>query len=435
VRVLLVDPPFSSFMHYDKWFFPSSLTQLAAVSHAANHDALVYDGEKYFYKDPATRERNIFIKKQHLYYDNVDNFEHEIWQHFKKILQDFNPDVVGVSVFTCKLRSAINTLKLVREFNPAIKTCVGGAHVTALPETFASKDYVDSVFCGVADLTFPQWLEDKCPNGIIIGDPSKLEISKLPYTQRQSLMFPDYYDSKDISAVTMNRGCSGKCTFCSNSFMWAGRSNFRTRESIIAELTELLDVWKIEKHISVGDETFNEVPKEAMRIAKILKDFGLNWQACARWNIKKDLLESFIDSGCTEILLGLESGTDKALRYMKKGCNTRLIREKAKMINSLGIKWHLFCIAGFPVETVEDIEATMELALEIQPSSISLNSFSPLPGTEAYKRIPGMTPEFASTLNQLNPNHCFSEYMDLQTFKDIFAKMLSVFDDYNNRNR
>tara|TARA_B100000315_G_scaffold219034_1_gene220712 strand:+ start:1770 stop:3038 length:1269 start_codon:yes stop_codon:yes gene_type:complete len=420
-------------MHYDKWYFPSSLAQLAAVSHAANHDALVYDGDKYFYKDPATRQRDILIKKQHLYYDGVDNFEHEIWQHFKKVLHDFNPDIVGVSVFTCKLKSAINTLKLVREFNPAIKTCVGGAHVTALPETFVSKDYVDGVFCGFADLTFPEWLEDKCPKGIIRGDSSKIEIYKLPYVRRKSLMFPEYYNSRDIGVVTMNRGCSAKCTFCSNSFMWPGSSNFRTSESIIAELNELLQDWKIGKKVRVGDETFNEVPKEAMRTAKILKDFGLSWEASVRWNIKKDLLEYFMDCGCTEIHIGLESGSDKALRYMRKGCNKRLIREKAKMVNSLGIKWHLFSIAGFPVETVEDIKETMELALEIKPTSISLNSFSPLPGTEDYKRIPGITPEFASTINQLNPNHCFSEHMDLQTFKDIFVKMSKVFNDYNNR--
>ncbi len=74
MRILLVDPPFHSFMHYDRWYYPISLAQLAAVLHAANHEVYIYDGDKYFYKDLATRERGVFIKKQHLYYDNVDNY-------------------------------------------------------------------------------------------------------------------------------------------------------------------------------------------------------------------------------------------------------------------------------------------------------------------------------------------------------------------------
>lgn len=421
-------------MHYDRWYFPTSLAQLAAVAHAANHQVAIYDGDKYFYKDLATRERNIFIKKQHLYYDNVDNFEHEIWQHFRQALENFNPEIVGVSVYTCKLKSSVNILKLAREFNPAVKTCVGGAHVTAIPQTLVSNPYIDGVFTGYADSTFPQWIANGCPKGIIQGDGTKIAIEKLPYVRRQSLLFLEHFTPEDLGAVGVSRGCLGRCTFCSNSFMWCGRPKYRSSASIIAELRELVEEWKV-KTLVVGATSFNEVPEESKRIAKILKDFGLRWQASVRWAISRELLEYFISCGCDQISIGLEHGSDKILKYMKKGCNRRIIKEKARMINSLGIKWHLYSIVGFPIETIEDMKETLELALEIGPASISLNSLSPLPGTDVYKSIPGMTPEFASTVNQLYPNYCFSEHIDKETYRDMFEKMTTAFDNYNRRKK
>lgn len=432
MRILLIEPPFHAFMNYDRWYYPTSLAQLAAVAYAANHEVVIYDADKYFYKDPANKVRSVFLKKQHLYYDNVDNFNHEIWQHFRQVLEDFDPEVVAVSIYTSKLKSAINALKLVREFNPAIKTCVGGAHATAVPKTLVSEDYIDSVFLGHADLTFPEWLTNGCPKGIIQGDLSRINFEKLPYQRRQALLFPEYYTSRDLGIIFMSRGCVGQCTFCSNSFMWSGKPRFRTSASIIAELTELFEKWKIKKEIIIGDGSISDIPEESRRVARILKDFGIRWTACVRWaTINRDLLEYFIDCGCYEIKVGLESGSDKVLRYMKKGCNKNLIREKARMINSLGIKWHLFCIGGFPVETVEDMKETTELALEIKPYSISFNSLSPLPGTEVYKNIPGMTPELASIVNQMHPVHCFSEHMNLESFQNMFMKIIAVFDDYN----
>lgn len=431
MRILLIEPPFHSFMHYDRWYYPTSLAQLAAVSHAANHEVFIYDGDKYFYKDLATRERSIFIKKQQLYYDNVDNDEYYIWQHMRQILDDFKPEVVGVSVYTCKLKSALNTLKLVRRFNPEIKTCVGGVHVTAVPDTFVSENYIDGVFVGYADKSFPKWLDEGCPKGIIKEDLSNLDFKKLPYVRRKSLLFPDYYTARDLSHISMSRGCLGRCTFCSNSFIWCGKPIFRSKESITAELTEIINEWNI-KDVVVGDASFSDTPVESKNNAKILKDLRLHWSANVRWStINKELLEYFINCGLRKIFVGLESGSDKILKFMRKGCTKNMIREKARMINSLDIEWQLHAIAGFPIETVEDMKETMELALEISPTSISLNSLSPLPGTDVYNSIPGMTPDLASQVNQLFPNCCFSQFMDIETYRGMFLKMTEVFDDYN----
>lgn len=431
MRILLVEPPFHSFMHYDRWYYSSSLAQLAACAAEDGHEVFIYDADKYFYKDPATKERSVFILKQQLYYDNVDNEQHYIWQHFMKALKEFNPDIVGVSVFTCKLGSALNTLKLVRKFNPVIKTCVGGAHVTAVPETFVRENCVDGVFVGYADKTFPEWIANGSPPGIIKGMLKDIDIAKLPYPRKQSLLFKEQYTLKDMSFMITSRGCLGRCTFCSNSFMWSGRPVFRTLTSISAELEELIEGWQV-KDVLISDSSLCDVPQEAKKVAQLLKDFGLTWATNTSWaTMNKDILEHFVNCGCRKIFVGLESGSDKILKYMKKGSTKNLIREKAKVINSLGLQWHLHAIVGFPEENVEDMQETLDFAREIRPTAISLNSFSPLPGTVIYNSIPDISPEFAGTVSQLYPDYSFSKYMDIETYKNMFIKMTEVFDDYN----
>jgi anaerobic magnesium-protoporphyrin IX monomethyl ester cyclase len=437
MRVLLVEPPYYSFMNYDKWYYPVSLTQLAAVAHAAKHEVKVYDGDKYFPVDPSTKDRSVYSKKQNMYSDNVDNLDYSIWKHFKRVLEDYNPEVVGISTYTFKLRSAINILKIVREFNPAIKICVGGAHATAVPESLISNEYIDTVFIGHADMSFPEWLANSCPKGIIAGDSSKLDLDNTPYVRRQALLFPERYSSYDLCLVMASRGCLGRCTFCSELFMWSGRPKYRTTASMSSELTELAEDWNLKNEpILLGTPSFGEIPAESKRIAKVMKDFDLSWATSLRWsNITKELLDYYLSCGCYEINIGLESGTDKILKYMKKSCNRKMIKEKTQLLKSVGVRWRICTIVGFPIETIEDMEETVRFAEELSPSYFSLNSLSPLPGTQVYKDIPGMTVELASSVSQLNPNYCFSTHMDLETYRDLFHKLSERVDKYNNANK
>jgi len=434
MRILLVDPPFNAFMHYDKWYFPSSLAQLAAVAHKYGHETFIYDADRYFYKDVRTKNRKTLIGNQNFYFDNVDNCDHYIWKHYLKILEDFRPDVVGCTIYTCKLKSCLNLLKWTKKFNPKIKTCVGGAHATALPETLIKEEYIDNVFIGHSETTFPSWINDGMKyEGIIHGDPHKIDFENLPYVRRQSLLFIEKYTKRDLGLMITSRGCIGKCRFCSNPFMWKGQPLFRTSESVRNELLELIEKWKI-KELLLADPSMSCIHKESKRISEIIKEFNIPWSANVRWaTFKPELIEHFMNCGCKTVKVGLESGSDKMLRYTKKGCTKDIIRDKAKILNSLGISWHLFSIIGFPTETEKDMFETMELALEIKPTSISLNSFSPLPGTYFYNLLDDITPEFASDVNQLNPIHSFSEQIDAKTFSEIFIKISETFHQYNSK--
>ena len=432
MRILFVEPAFHSFMNYDRWYYPTSLAQLAAICYMNNHETYIYDADRYFFKSTATKNRIELLNRQQQYFEGINDFDHEIWQHYLSVLKEYNPEVVGVSVFTCKFRSALNALKIAKEYNPQIHTCIGGAHVTALPDTFLSKKYIDGVFQGYSDATFPKWIEDGCPKGIIRSNANEINLKELPYPRRQALLSKEFYTPRDFGMVIASRGCVAQCKFCSNSFLWEGRPFYRETESVRNEIIELLDEWGVNS-ISLTDSSNSDFHVEAKRIANILKEFNVPWTTNVRWaTVTKELLEHFIKCGCSGISVGLEAGSDKILKYMKKGCNKKQIREKAQMVNSLGLDWQLFTIVGFPDETAEEMIETRELVLEIKPTSVSVNSLSPLPGTDVWKDVPGITEEMASSVNQLLPNYCFSKYVSLEEYKDIFVTITKCFEAYNS---
>ena len=95
------------------------------------------------------------------------------------------------------------------------------------------------------------------------------------------------------------------------------------------------------------------------------------------------------------------------------------------------MKYQVHFISGFPEETEEDMDLTIKLALEIKPTKIYLNNFSPLPGTTDYSSIPCITPGIAATVNQLNPSKVFTKYIDHDVFKFKFNEMIRKCEEYN----
>jgi radical SAM superfamily enzyme YgiQ (UPF0313 family) len=196
----------------------------------------------------------------------------------------------------------------------------------------------------------------------------------------------------------------------------------------------LKDSWRV-RDLLVTDPSFTEAAAldHFKAMAGLFAEFGLPWSAQARWaSMTPEILTFYRQRGCYHLGLGLESGSDRILAQIRKGCTVQMIREKAALLNSLGFAWQLFCIIGFPDETAEEMRRTRDLALELAPSQISLNALCPLPGTEIYQSIPGMTPERAAQVSQLNPSHCFSRHVPPETFQQLFLDMLQEFEVYND---
>lgn len=123
MKVLLVDPPCYRFMGFYRHYFPLGLAQVAAVIRDAGHEVLVYDADHDPYGESMT-----FSEASgglNAYKDALRNPAHHVWEEYRGILTSFRPDVIGISVITPKVASALLLNQIAKQSNEKIVT-VGG---------------------------------------------------------------------------------------------------------------------------------------------------------------------------------------------------------------------------------------------------------------------------------------------------------------------
>jgi anaerobic magnesium-protoporphyrin IX monomethyl ester cyclase len=113
----------------------------------------------------------------------------------------------------------------------------------------------------------------------------------------------------------------------------------------------------------------------------------LRWSALSRVDtIDEPLLRKMANSGCIEVKYGMESGSERLLKAMRKNTKREQIKRAIYAAVDAGIEAKVFIIHGFPGEDSETTDDTIKLLRELGPavSRVSLFRFVPLPGTQVY---------------------------------------------------
>jgi len=187
----------------------------------------------------------------------VDILDMRIDKNLWKKLGNFQPDLVGITAYTCDVRVAKDVLQEVKKFSNNIKTVVGGHHATVLPIDFALP-FVDAIFIGMADHSFSQYV-GLLDSGRDVGETNNIALVKdgnLHFTKvipfdidLDSLPFPardltrhyrkNYRDSmKNITGlIVTSRGCPYRCTFCACWKVMKGKYITRSPESVFVVRT------------------------------------------------------------------------------------------------------------------------------------------------------------------------------------------------------
>ena len=105
-------------------------------------------------------------------------------------------------------------------------------------------------------------------------------------------------------------------------------------------------------------------------------------------SLNRDLLLLMRQAGFRrEIAVGIESGSERILKLMKKSLSLDMVREKIRLMNDNGFRPIGYFILGFPGETVEDIRKTINFALKLKLCAAAFTPFAPMPGTEATDEL------------------------------------------------
>ena len=167
--------------------------------------------------------------------------------------------------------------------------------------------------------------------------------------------------------VDVGRGCPYNCTFCCTSHFWRRNYRLKTPERILQEIRYFYDKYQIRSFVLSHDAfTINNKLVEAVCDKLIEADLGISWECSTRMDcITEELLLKMKQAGMTAIQLGVETGSKK----MQKLINKNLDLERTKRMVDFIIEHQIYCVLffmyGFPEETEEDLNETLNLLFSL----------------------------------------------------------------------
>jgi radical SAM superfamily enzyme YgiQ (UPF0313 family) len=384
---------------------------------------------------------------------NVKIFDSSFDKNLESIkikISAFNPDLVGVSVTS----DLYDNMKDIIEFSKeeGAFTIIGGPHATiAFKECLNDIDKLDVVALGEAEKTIVELVEslDKIKdvkgiaykkNGEIIVNQQRevtFKLDELPFPNRELLDNYDKYLRSGIIGITLARGCPFNCKFCqpAERKIFGDQIRYRSPTSIADELLFLYNKYnKYEFYICNDLFTYNK--KWINEICDKLEERELlgkiRFIVLSRVDLFDEEMARILKKlGVHRVLLGVESGSERVLKFLQKETNLDVIKKSFKIAKKYKIKTHGLFILGSPDETKESLADTARLIDEIKPSQVMLSLFSPLPGTylyDDYKDKLNITScqqydyydYSAGKLNVKNENVTFEDVIRLK--KKIFSK-------------
>lgn len=185
------------------------------------------------------------------------------------------------------------------------------------------------------------------------------------------------------------RGCPFKCNWCAKP-IYGNRYNTRSPQNVVTELKMLKEKFQFD-HIWFCDDIFGLKPGWVHEFANLVEkeklSFRFKMQGRVDLLLQEDNIKDLARAGCENIWMGAESGSQKILDAMDKGTTIEQIRESTRLLKKTGIKPSFFIQFGYPGETRQDIEKTIQMINELLPYEIGISVSYPLPGTLFFENV------------------------------------------------
>jgi radical SAM superfamily enzyme YgiQ (UPF0313 family) len=326
-------------------------------------------------------------------------------------LVDGEPGVAGLSTMCSSFHHSLGVAVRLRERYPRVQIWMGGPHASSGPKSLLEHfPEVDAVFVGEAEASFPAALRrdgplaHRSPVSVLgvctrrsgsVATPTAVEpiadLDALPFIGDARDFLAAVRSSNDPTsngvAFEIERGCSGRCSFCSTRLHWGKQVRYKSPRRVVDEMRKLHGLTGSTSFSLIGD---NLAASRQMMLAicESIRREGEDWT----WDgsLRLDHLQSadldlLWDCGCRRLFIGVESGSQETLERIHKGTDLqRLVGLLYEAINK-GFSVHTSFIVGFPWETSADLEATYALHVQLLERGVAQSDFStacPLPGTE-----------------------------------------------------
>ena len=386
------------------WYVPTGLAYIATALRRAGHAVRVH------------------IREVELIKNGFDWVAADA--HLRHLLEEFRPEMVGLSVLTPSVPESAALSRLAKEIlGEHVLVAAGGAHPTALPERMLHDcPDVDAVVVGEGEATMAE-LAEKGPGPDVAGlvvrrEGSFLRTARRPLQTDLDRLGPPAYDLFDMKFHTQpspwlirwlkvpalnvrtSRGCPNRCRFCAGHVVSGLGVRYHSIEYVLDQVSYAVERFGV-KAIHFEDDTLGADPSRLLDLCEAMRRCDLHrrvcWDCCLRVDqAEPGLLAQMKSAGCIQVEYGFESGSDEALRRLGKNATVEMNRRAVQLTREAGLRVFADIMVGLPGETEAEVEATLRFLRWARPEVISAGRLCPLPGTPIYEELP---PEVRDSLD------------------------------------
>ncbi len=379
--MVLVNPPYPPECHQHPPYIPLGLAYLGAVVMKSGFEVSVIDAQMAMLSSKQVGEK----------------------------IAEIEPDLVGVTSTTLTYKPALRVAKMTKEAYPDCKIAIGGCHVTFWDQNvFRDSPDVDIIVRREGERTVQEFLKKlenhesmdgvlgityKDDNGEVHQNPDRPyieNIDELPYPAFDLFPLEKYKVYGRIEfPIHMSRGCAFSCNYCSTVRMHGRKFRVREPKKVVDEIEFLINKYGA-KYVGFIDDAFTLDLSKTKEFIEEMKNrhIKVDWDCQSRVDgVTKDLLSDMRKVGCNSAWFGVESGCERILEAMGKRATLDQARNTFKLAEETGVLRVANIIIGFPGETRETIEETVDFVCDIEPDGIGFYIATPYPGTPLWDLV------------------------------------------------
>jgi anaerobic magnesium-protoporphyrin IX monomethyl ester cyclase len=339
-----------------------------------------------------------------------------------KRAMDFGAEIVGLSVMTPDAYLLNPIIRNVRAGLPGVPVIIGGNHPAALGAQVLESIEADAAVLGEGELALEQILRAyfdggnlsdvaglawRNTEGAIVVNPGQIgfieDLDSLPMPAYDLIDVSRYWRIHTVSPVARrryvsllsSRGCPYRCIFCHNSF--GRRYRMHSAERVVAEIEHFQKLFGVDD-IEFLDDTFNFNAQRIFDMCDLLRTRGIRVKLSVPTGMRSDILtedvvEALAGAGMWHCLMALESGSPRIQKLIGKSLDIDRYLAACAMASKRRILVHSSCMLGFPTETREDLQQTIDIACEAQSHTAGFYLVVPFPGTRLYQMVREQNPQ------------------------------------------
>ena len=336
-----------------------------------------------------------------------------------ELVKEFRPDVVGFSALNWDAEECSRSALEIKKAFPEVVIALGGPFVHRNTLRICALGVYDWIFDGEADLSFPiavhRWFRGDKSLGDIVGltwrdgdryqnnaDYVRLDkpmvgvvedLDALPFPAWDLVDFDAYARTtcmnhmlrgKRYAPVFTSRGCPFLCTYCHDIF--GKKFRWRSIDNVVAELTLLREKYGVDE-LEIVDDIFNMHSERMKAICRAITP--LKMHLCFPNGLRFDILDeegvdALVDAGTYSACVAVETVTPRLQEIIKKRLHIERTQQAIKWMADRKVLVRGFFMVGFPTETLEEIQATIDYACKSELSQAYFFQVTPQPGTPLY---------------------------------------------------